>query len=109
VIVSTTPAIEGRQIQKTLGLVRGSAIRTRHLFTDILEFLRNLVGAELKDYVKMMGETREQALDHMIAEAREKGADAVVGVRLATSQIVSGAAEVIAYGTAVKLAPEQAS
>lgn len=102
-LVTTTDDIPGREIVETLGLVRGSAIRSRHVFTDIAERFRNMVGAELPQYTKMMAETREQALDRMIDHARRLGADAVVGLRFATSGIAAGAAELLAYGTAVKL------
>ncbi len=102
-LVTTTDAIPGRKITQTLGLVRGSAIRTRHVFADFGEFLRNLAGAELHHYTKMMAEAREQALDRMEADARRLGSDAVVCVRFATSAIASGASEMLAYGTAVKL------
>ncbi len=104
-LVTTTEAISGQEITDTLGLVRGSAIRTRHVFADIVEFTRNLVGLELHHYNKMMAEAREQALDRMKADARRVGADAVTTVRFATSAIASGASEMLAYGTAVKLAP----
>jgi uncharacterized protein YbjQ (UPF0145 family) len=102
-ILTTTESVSERKIVQTLGLVRGSAIRTRHIFTDITEFIRNLVGADLREYVKMLAETREQALDLMTQQARTLGADAVVGVRLVTSRVAAGAAEIIAFGTAVKL------
>jgi uncharacterized protein YbjQ (UPF0145 family) len=104
-LITTTDEVHGREIAATLGLVRGSSIRTRHLLADITEWLRNLVGAELHHYTKMMAETREQALDRMVAEARRLGADAVVTLRFATSGITGGAAEMLAYGTAVRLAP----
>jgi uncharacterized protein YbjQ (UPF0145 family) len=102
-LITTTDLIPGRTITQTLGLVRGSAIRTRHVFADFSEFLRNLAGAELHHYTKMMAEAREQALDRMEADARRLGSDAVVCVRFATSAIASGASEMLAYGTAVKL------
>ena len=93
--------IPGREIEKTIGLVRGSAIRTRNVFADFMEWMRNLVGAELHHYTKMMAETREQAIDRMLADARRVGANAVISVRLEMSNIAAGAAEVLAYGTAV--------
>ena len=104
-LVTTSETIAGREVAETLGMVRGSAIRTRHVFADIVEFTRNLVGLELHHYNKMMAEAREQALDRMRADAHRVGADAVVAVRFATSSIASGASEMLAYGTAVKLAP----
>ncbi len=102
-IVVTTEEIAGRQITETLGLVRGNTIRARHVGRDIVAGLRTLVGGEIHEYGKLMGEAREQALDRMVVEARELGADAVVNVRFSTSVIIGGAAEMLAYGTAVKL------
>ncbi len=102
-IVVTTNDIPGVRIVETLGLVRGNTIRARHIGRDIMAILRNLVGGEVMDYTKMMAEAREQAIDRMIAEAQALGADAVVGVRFATSFVMQGAAELLAYGTAVKI------
>ena len=102
-IVATGDSIYGHEIVETIGLVRGSAIRTRHVFADFTEWMRNLVGAELHHYTKMMAETREQALDRMVEHARKQGADAVIMMRFATSSIASGASEMLAYGTAVRL------
>ena len=101
IIVTTTDNIPGKRIVKTLGLVKGNTIRARHIGRDIVAALRNLVGGEVTDYTKMMAEAREQALDRMLAEARALGANAVVGVRFATSFVMQGAAELLAYGTAV--------
>jgi len=91
-------------ITKTLGLVRGNTIRARHLGKDIVAGLRNLVGGEIGEYTKMLAEAREQSLDRMIAEARGLGADGIVAIRFVTSPVMQGAAELLAYGTAVKLA-----
>jgi uncharacterized protein YbjQ (UPF0145 family) len=102
-IMVTTESVPGKTIVKSLGIVKGNTIRARHLGRDIKALLRNLVGGEIRDYTKMMAESREQALDRMIAEAESLGADAVVNVRFATSMIMQGAAEIIAYGTAVTL------
>ena len=102
-MMTTCGSIHGHDIIETLGLVRGSAIRTRHVIADLSEWFRNLVGAELNHYTKMMGETREQALDRMKQHARQLGADAVIEVRFATSNIASGASEIHVYGTAVKM------
>ena len=102
-IVVTTDGIHGRQICESLGLVRGNTIRARHVGRDIVAGLRTLVGGEIHEYGKLMGEAREQALDRMVAEAKELGADAVVCVRFSTSVIIGGAAEMLAFGTAVKL------
>jgi uncharacterized protein YbjQ (UPF0145 family) len=102
-LISTTDAIANHEVAQTLGLVRGAATRTRHLFKDITEWFRNLVGAELEHYTKMLAEAREQAIERMLSDARRLGADAVIGVQLATNHVTHGAAEVLAYGTAVKL------
>jgi uncharacterized protein YbjQ (UPF0145 family) len=100
-ITTTTEAIHQKRIIRTLGLVRGNTIRARHLGRDILALLRNIVGGEIHDYTKLLGEAREQALDRMTDDARRLGANAVVGVRFSTSVVTSGAAELLAYGTAV--------
>ena len=102
-IVVTTETIEGREISESLGLVRGNTIRARHVGRDIMAGLKTLVGGEIQEYAKLMGEAREQAIDRMIDEAKELGADAIVNVRFSTSVIIGGAAEMLAYGTAVKL------
>ena len=102
-IVVTTETVAGRTIETTLGLVRGTTVRSRHVFKDIGAAMKNLVGGEVQEYTKLVAETREQALDRMIAEARARGADAVVGFRFATSEVARSAAEVVAYGTAVRL------
>lgn len=103
-IVVTSDAVPGRAIAHTIGLVRGNAVRAAHAGDDLAAWLKNVVGGELTEYTKLMAEAREQALDRMLAEARARGADAIVGVRFATCEISDGAAEFLAYGTAVKLA-----
>lgn len=103
-IVTTSDTIPGREIATTFGLCRGNAIRARHLGKDIMAGLKNLVGGEMHEYSKLLAETREQALDRMIEDARAKGADAIIAVRYASTSIAQGAAEFLAYGTAVKLA-----
>jgi len=103
-IVTTSESIAGRRIVRTLGLVRGNTIRARHIGRDITAMLRNVVGGEVSEYTKLFGEAREQALDRMVEEAEGLGADAVVAVRFQTSEVMSGAAELLAYGTAVQLA-----
>ncbi len=105
-IVANTEFIPGKKITEVLGIVRGNTVRVRHVGRDILAFLQNLVGGEVKDYTKMFAETREQALDRMTEEAISLGADAIVNVRFSTSQIMAGAAELLAYGTAVKTVDE---
>ena len=102
-MIATTDAIPGREISRTIGLVRGNTIRARHVGRDIMAVMRNIVGGEVSEYTKLMAEAREQALDRMSAEAERLGADAVVGLRFTTSFVTSGAAELLAYGTAVVL------
>ena len=100
-IVVTTDSIYGKRVIRTLGLVRGSTIRARHVGKDLMAVLRNLVGGEVSEYTKMMGEAREQALDRMVQEARELGGNAIISTRFMTSMLMQGAAELLAYGTAV--------
>lgn len=102
-IVVTTDTIPGREIDTTLDLVRGSTVRAKHIGSDIVASLRNLVGGEVKEYASLLAGAREQAIDRMIDEARAQGADAIVGVRMQTSAIAQAASEVMCYGTAVKL------
>jgi len=102
-IVVTVEQIEGKRIIETLGLVRGSTIRARNVGHDIMASLRNIVGGEVKDYTVMLAQAREEALQRMIEQADKMGANAVVGARFVTSMVMSGAAEMVAYGTAVKL------
>ena len=102
-IVVTTPDVPGTRVVETLGLVRGNTIRTRHVGRDILAALRNLAGGEVREYTKMMAEAREQAIDRMVEEAETLGADAVVMVRFQTVEMMRGAAEMLCYGTAVRL------
>ncbi len=97
----TTDFVPGKTIKKTFGLVRGNTIRARHLGRDIAAFLRNIVGGEITDYTKMMAESREQAIDRMIGEAEELGANAIITIRFTTSMIMQSASEILAYGTAV--------
>lgn len=100
-IVTTTGTLPGRRIVRTLGLVRGNTIRARHIGRDIGAALRSIVGGEVLEYTKMMAEAREQAIDRMTAEAEALGANAVVEVRFSTSMVMTGAAEILCYGTAV--------
>jgi uncharacterized protein YbjQ (UPF0145 family) len=102
-ILSTTATIPGREIVAVLGLVRGNTVRARHLGNDFMAGLKNMVGGEISEYTKLMAESREQALDRMTEQARLLGADAVVSVRLMTAMIQQHAAEILVYGTAVKL------
>lgn len=100
-LLSTTDTIAGKKVVKHLGLVKGNTIRARHIGRDILAVLRNIVGGEITDYTKMMAESREQALDRMVEEAQKLGANAIVHVDFASSQIMQSASEIIVYGTAV--------
>ena len=102
-IIATANSIEGKKIVKTLGLVQGSTIRARHLGRDIVAVLRGIAGGEIKEYTVMLLEARDEALKRMIREAEKLGADAVIGVRFSTSMIMRSAAEILVYGTAVKL------
>jgi len=104
VIVVTTEQIEGKRIMETLGLVKGSTIRARHVGHDVMASLRNIVGGEVKEYTIMLAQAREEALQRMIEQAEKIGANAIVGARFVTSMVMSGAAEMVAYGTAVKIA-----
>lgn len=102
-LLTTTDTVPGREIAEVLGLVRGSTVRAKHLGSDIVASLRNLVGGEVKEYAQLLAGTREQAIDRMATEALALGANAVVGMRLETSTIAQKASEVLAYGTAVRL------
>ena len=102
-LLVTTEQVEGSKVEETLGLVRGNTIRARHLGRDVMAGLRNIVGGEIKDYTRMLTQARDQAVERMVEQAEELGANAVCGVRFTTSQTMSGAAEILAYGTAVRL------
>ncbi len=102
-IVTTSGQVEGKKIVKTIGLVKGSTIRAKHLGRDFMAGLRGVVGGEITEYTKMMAEAREQSLQRMTEAAEKEGANAVVSMRFGTSMVMSNAAEVLAYGTAVVL------
>ena len=102
-ILSTTNEIAGRPVTETLGLVQGNAVRARHIGRDITAALKNIVGGEVPEYASLQAESREQATQRMVERAESMGADAVIGVRYATSMIASGMSEMLAFGTAVKL------
>ena len=104
-LITTTDEIAGRQVARALGLVRGNSVRARHVGRDIMAVLRNMVGGEIREYTNLLAESREQAIDRMAEQARALGGDAVVGVRFSTSVVMGGAAELLAYGTAVVLEP----
>jgi len=103
ILIVTSDGIPGREIAQTLGLVRGSTVRAKHLGTDIVAGLRNLVGGEVREYASLLAGSREQAVDRMLDEAYALGADAIIAMRFQTSTIQQGASEVLAYGTAVRL------
>jgi uncharacterized protein YbjQ (UPF0145 family) len=100
-LVTTTPSVEGSKISSYLGIVIGSTVRARHIGTDILATLKNIIGGELKSYSILLTIARKEAMDRMIASAKEKQADAIINFRYETSTIAASASEVIAYGTAV--------
>jgi len=102
-IVTTSDLIAGKTITKTVGLVKGSTIRARHLGKDIMAGLRGMVGGEITEYTKMMAEAREEAIQRMVEDAERNGANAIISMRFATSMIMQNAAEVLAYGTGVVL------
>ena len=103
-IISTSGQIEGKKVIKTIGLVKGSTIRARHLGRDIMASFRGMVGGEISEYTKMMAEAREEAIQRMIEDAQQQGANAIIGMRFATSMVMQNAAEVLAYGTGVVVA-----
>ena len=105
-ILVNTEDIAHKKIVKSLSLVKGNTIRARNLGRDIVAEFKNLLGGEIEEYTKLLGESREQALDRMAAEAEEMGANAVVNIRFSTSEIMNGAAEIMAYGTAVVVEDE---
>ena len=101
--IVTTDSIPGYEITEVIGLVRGNTIRARAIGKDIMAALKNLVGGEIHEYTKMIAESREQAIDRIVAEAEEKNADAIIGTRFTTSSVMQGASELFVYGTAVKI------
>jgi len=100
-IIVTSDHIEGNKIVKTLGMVKGSTIRARHIGRDITAGLRSIVGGEISEYTKLMAEAREQAIQRMVEQAEEMGANAILDTRFVTSMVMSGASELLVYGTAV--------
>ncbi len=103
-IATTTDFIPGKEIKEILGIARGSTVRARNFGADFLAGLRNIVGGEVSEYTRLQAHSREQALQRMLDDAKKMGADAVINVRFTTSMIMQGASEILAYGTAVKLA-----
>jgi len=102
-IIATTDTVAGKEITQTLGMARGSTIQAKHIGKDIMSGLRSVVGGELTEYSEMLEEAREKAINRMVEDAEKMGADAVVNVRFMTSMVMAGAAEILAYGTAVKI------
>lgn len=100
-IVVTSAKIAGKRVARTLGLVRGNSVRARHIGRDIMAGLRNVVGGEVSEYTKLLAESREQSIDRMVEEARELGANAILDMRFTTSMVMHGAAELLAFGSAV--------
>ena len=103
IIISTTDFIPGREITEVLGIARGSTVRARNIGRDIFAGLKNIIGGEIEEYTKLQAESREQAIQRVMEDAEKLGADAVINIRMATSVIMQGAAEILIYGTAVKL------
>ena len=100
-IITTSEQIEGKKIVKTIGMVKGSTIRARHLGRDIMAGLRGVVGGEITEYTKMMAESREQSIQRMVEDAEKQGANAIISVRFTTSMVMQNASEILAYGTGV--------
>jgi uncharacterized protein YbjQ (UPF0145 family) len=100
-IVTTTEAIAGKTVVRTIGWAKGNTIRARHIGKDIMAGLRGIVGGEIIEYTKMMAEAREEAVARLVADATAQGANAIVGLRFTTSMVMQNASEIIAYGTAV--------
>jgi uncharacterized protein YbjQ (UPF0145 family) len=104
-IVTPAAEIVGHRIVETIGMVRGNTIRARHIGHDIMALLKNLVGGEIEEYTKMMAESREQAIDRMVQEAGELGANAITDVRFTTAYVMGNAAEILVFGNAVIIEP----
>jgi uncharacterized protein YbjQ (UPF0145 family) len=106
-IVVTTETVSGYRIVEVLGLARGNTIRARHLGRDIMAGLKSMVGGEIKSYTELLTKAREEAMSRMLKEAEDMGANAVVNLRFTTSSVMQGAAELFAYGTAVRIEPQK--
>ncbi len=102
-ILSTTHTVPGREIVEIVGLVRGSTVRARNVGRDIVAGLKNIVGGEIEEYTQLQADAREQALQRMTDDAQKLNADAIIGIQISTALVTRGAAEILAYGTAVKL------
>ena len=102
-ILSTTENLPGEKVTEILGIARGSTVRARNIGRDLFAGIKNIIGGELSEYTKLQAESREQAIQRMVADGERLGADAIINIRISTSVITQGAAEILAYGTAVKI------
>jgi uncharacterized protein YbjQ (UPF0145 family) len=102
-ILSTTHSVPNKEITAILGIARGSTVRTRNIGRDIVASLKNIVGGEIEEYTQLQAQAREQAMQRMVDDAKRLGADAIVGIQITTAMVTNGAAEILAFGTAVKL------
>ncbi len=102
-ILSTTHSVPNREITEILGIARGSTVRARNIGRDIVAGLKNIVGGEIEEYTQLQAQAREQAMQRMVDDAKRLGADAIVGILITTAMVTNGAAEILAFGTAVKL------
>jgi uncharacterized protein YbjQ (UPF0145 family) len=105
-IYTTTPDVPGREITEVLGVVMGNVVQSKHIGRDVMASLKAIVGGEIKGYTEMLTEARNEAVGRLVASAQDKGADAIVNIRFTTSAIMNGSSEILAYGTAVKLKPD---
>jgi uncharacterized protein YbjQ (UPF0145 family) len=103
IIITTAFDVPGRKISKVIGIVRGNTIRSRNIGRDIAAFFKSLVGGEIKTFTELISQARDEAFNRMINEAKKMNADAVIGMNFASSTVMAGASEILAYGTAVKL------
>lgn len=102
-ILSTTHSVPNREITEILGIARGSTVRARNIGRDIIAGLKNIVGGEIEEYTQLQAQAREQAMQRMVDDAIKLGADAIIGIQITTAMVTNGAAEILAFGTAVKL------
>jgi uncharacterized protein YbjQ (UPF0145 family) len=102
-ILSTTHSVPNREIKEILGIARGSTVRSRNIGRDIIAGLKNIVGGEIEEYTQLQAHAREQALERMVEDAKKLNADAIIGIHITTAMVTKGAAEILAYGTAVTL------
>lgn len=102
-IIATADAVEGRRIKRVIGLAKGNSVRAKFFVSDIIAGLKNIIGGEISEYTQLMAQSREQALDRMVADAEKQGANAIVAMRFTTASIMASASEILAYGTAVEL------